>query len=81
MASFLMAGFKTAGCILTGATMGGIVVRFVLGYCLRHCLPSALLLQPLSCRKQVTPPFQRTHSHLGCGQGFLPRFLRGWEAS
>ena len=27
MASFLMAGFKTAGCILTGATLGGIVVR------------------------------------------------------
>ena len=26
MASFLMAGFKTAGCILTGAAMAGIVV-------------------------------------------------------
>ena len=27
VASFLMAGCKTAGCILTGATLGGIVVR------------------------------------------------------
>ena len=26
VASFLMAGCKTAGCILTGATLGGIVV-------------------------------------------------------
>ena len=26
VASFLMAGFKTAGCILTGAAMAGIVV-------------------------------------------------------
>ena len=35
VASFLMAGCKTAGCILTGATLGGIVVRSRSTHCAR----------------------------------------------
>lgn len=43
MASFLMAGFKTAGCILTGAAMAGIVVCLAWS---QSCAGSLLVAAP-----------------------------------